>query len=281
MDLSSAILGPERERSFGRWDSNRAGLRSPDAKPTLAKHTPLSAPAFTRFLSKGHRMLRLSLVASSFLALTAAALLAPAPGKDYTSLPPSPAEIEAQIQSAKVSITAAIEAACKSAGGKANSATMRLENGKPFFDVNVYGGGKAHRVVVDGNGEITSSTEVARFPGDAVSGEWTETPSGLKYYDIKVGTGAKPSGPTAVVTVHYTGWLVDGTKFDSSVDRGQPIDFPLNGVIKGWTEGVQSMQVGGKRKLIIPYALAYGEGGQRSIPPKATLVFDVELLNAK
>jgi FKBP-type peptidyl-prolyl cis-trans isomerase len=109
------------------------------------------------------------------------------------------------------------------------------------------------------------------------------TASGLRYTDLKVGSGAEAkAGQTAVV--HYTGWLTNGTKFDSSKDRDQPFSFPLGGgrVIKGWDEGVQGMMVGGTRKLTIPASLGYGaQGAGGVIPPNATLVFEVELLDLR
>ncbi len=109
------------------------------------------------------------------------------------------------------------------------------------------------------------------------------TPSGLKYVDLVIGTGPEPKAGDTVV-VHYTGWLTNGKKFDSSVDRNQPFDFVLGRgqVIKGWDEGVSSMRVGGKRKLTIPPELAYGaKGFPGAIPPHATLVFEVRLLKIK
>ena len=113
------------------------------------------------------------------------------------------------------------------------------------------------------------------------------TASGLQIIDTTVGTGATPArGQTCVM--HYTGWLyengVKGKKFDSSVDRGEPFEFPIGTgrVIRGWDEGVATMKVGGKRTLIIPPALGYGERGAGGvIPPNATLMFDVELLGVK
>jgi FKBP-type peptidyl-prolyl cis-trans isomerase FkpA len=105
-----------------------------------------------------------------------------------------------------------------------------------------------------------------------------KTPSGMVYIEQKKGTGSSPKA-TDTVKVHYKGTLVDGKVFDSSYDRGQPAQFPLNGVIPCWTEGVQKMAVGGKSKLICPAAIAYGERGSPPvIPPGATLVFEVELL---
>lgn len=107
------------------------------------------------------------------------------------------------------------------------------------------------------------------------------TESGLQYEVITEGKGPKPS-ETDVVKVHYKGTLIDGTVFDSSYDRGEPAEFPLNGVIKGWTEGLQLMSVGSKYKLYIPYQLGYGErGAGGTIQPYSALIFDVELLEIK
>jgi peptidylprolyl isomerase len=120
-----------------------------------------------------------------------------------------------------------------------------------------------------------------------VVGKTVTTPSGLQITDTKVGTGATPK-PGQICVMHYTGWLYEGgakgKKFDSSVDRGQPFEFPIGRqrVIPGWDEGVATMKVGGKRTLIIPPALGYGARGAGGvIPPNATLIFDVELLDVK
>jgi len=118
-------------------------------------------------------------------------------------------------------------------------------------------------------------------------GKTMTTPSGLKITDSKVGTGATPK-TGQICVMHYTGWLyqdgVKGKKFDSSVDRGEPFEFPIgtHRVIAGWDEGVSTMKVGGKRTLIIPPELGYGARGAGGvIPANATLIFDVELLDVK
>lgn len=212
----------------------------------------------------------LTLLASTTLLIAAAS----APALDNSSIAPDASEMH-KLLSARMPLSKAIQAAEESVSGRAREARY-TDSGE--VSVDVFSPTEHFEIVIDGAGAVKSKRSIARFPGAPVSGQWTELPSGLKYFDLVVGTGEKPAGPTARVKVHYTGWFPDGNKFDSSVDRGEPAVFGLNQVIKGWTEGVGSMNVGGKRKLIVPYELGYGVGGRPGIPPKSMLVFDVELL---
>lgn len=134
---------------------------------------------------------------------------------------------------------------------------------------------------VTGPASATNSAAASAAPV-AASGEMKATASGLKYQMLKQGAGTVSPKPTDTVNVHYHGTLLNGTVFDSSVQRGEPISFPLNGVIAGWTEGLQLMHVGDKFKFEIPPGLAYGaDSPSPLIPPNSTLVFEVELLGIK
>ncbi|HYN89283.1 MAG TPA: FKBP-type peptidyl-prolyl cis-trans isomerase, partial [Ardenticatenaceae bacterium] len=131
--------------------------------------------------------------------------------------------------------------------------------------------------------EIVALPELPDAPADTSGMETVTTETGLQYVDLEVGEGAEAT-EGSTVAVHYTGWLEDGTQFDSSLTRGEPIVFGLGAgqVIPGWDEGLQGMKVGGRRQLIIPPDLAYGsQGAGNVIPPDATLIFDVELVDVQ
>jgi peptidylprolyl isomerase len=145
--------------------------------------------------------------------------------------------------------------------------------------------------VIPPNATLTFEVELVSVePGSPAAptqvepSDYTETETGLRYYDLQVGDGATAeAGKT--VTVHYTGWLENGQKFDSSIDRGEPFALTVGEgrVIAGWEEGVAGMQVGGKRQLVVPPELGYGAAGAGSgvIPPNATLIFEIELLDVR
>ncbi len=132
-------------------------------------------------------------------------------------------------------------------------------------------------VACGGDAEIAPA-----FAPDVDLAAMTQTESGLHVLDLEVGEGEEAS-IGLLATVHYTGWYLDGEKFDSSLDRGEPYPVPLGAgkVIQGWDEGLVGMRVGGKRRLVIPPELGYGREGGRGIPPNSTLVFDVELVNVE
>ena len=136
---------------------------------------------------------------------------------------------------------------------------------------------KVIQAKADAAAKIASETAKAFFAANKTKPGIIELPSGIQYKIMKEGTGAFPL-ETDKVTVHYKGTLLDGTVFDSSIDRGEPVTFPLNQVIKGWTEGMQKCKLGGKIQLFIPSELAYGDKATGPIPGGSALIFEVELL---
>jgi FKBP-type peptidyl-prolyl cis-trans isomerase/cyclophilin family peptidyl-prolyl cis-trans isomerase len=192
-------------------------------------------------------------------------------GGEYNDVPTEDIVIE------KVTLLTPKQAEAKAEGCTGGESAWRAAQQQALVSI-VEQNKKLEKRTMSVDDVLKNTAELPGAPvGDAAS---TTSESGLAWFDLEEGTGETPASPATTVRVHYTGYLTDGTKFDSSVDRGAPIDFPLSGVIRGWTEGVGSMKVGGTRKLVIPSSLGYGPRGTPGgpIPPNATLVFDVELL---
>jgi FKBP-type peptidyl-prolyl cis-trans isomerase FkpA len=135
-------------------------------------------------------------------------------------------------------------------------------------------------LILISSGKPGDDTEKEGDVFDVGAGNYVTAASGLKYRDLKVGDG-KEAKPHDTVVVHYTGWLKDGTKFDSSRDRHKAAEFSLDEVVQGWGEGIPGMKVGGKRRLVIPPELGYGKKGRPGIPPDSELTFTVELIDVK
>lgn len=227
-------------------------------------------------------MLKLSAILLAAATAVAVPTLIPASPAvtDFSTLPPDEFQMEQTLAAATMDTASIAKMVADKTNGSVASVVASTTPDGVKYTVTAYSDGKRHDLVIAADGKVVTDTVVPRFPGDEIGdAELQTTASGLMYYDLVDGDGAMPPDPSAQVSVHYTGWLTDGTKFDSSVDRGEPTTFPLNRVIPGWTEGVGSMKVGGKRKLLIPFNLAYGPQGRGPIPPRAMLIFDVELLD--
>ena len=216
------------------------------------------------------------IVAGAALAACTGALWAG--GFDYSRVPPDPVAMESTLRGWDIDLGKAVAIARNRTNGAVASAAFNISRNGAVIDVVAFANGDKHVLVIDArSGDVVSDTIEPRFAGEPLVREIVTTESGLMYSDLVVGTGPQPTLENWV-SVHYSGWLNDGTEFDSSVRKGVPAKFLLGNVINGWKEGVSTMRVGGKRKLVIPYELAYGARGRPPIPPKAALVFDVELL---
>jgi hypothetical protein len=217
----------------------------------------------------------------SFALLAGAAFVVPPPeqGNDYSALPAAPAEVNAALARNSVTLGKACEVAERAARGLARSAHP-LPGSNGLVRVDVFSATEHHLVDVHlADGSVAADNKQPRFPGEPVEGDWKTTPSGLMYWDLKPGTGESPLDVHAKVRVHYTGWLNDGTQFDSTRDKNLPLERELSLLIPAWREALVTMKVGGKRKLIVPPNLGYGARGFGTlIPPNALLVFDMELV---
>lgn len=224
------------------------------------------------------RSFALPLIAAvPLLALSGDPVQAP---KDYATIPPDPAVVRGALAELPIDLAKATVAASKAVEGPVASGRLDRSGAAPCWVMEAYTDRFLVKLRIDArSGEILGREDVPRFPGDPVRGEGSVTASGLCYYDLRLGDGPSPSSRKQAVRLQFTGWLVDGTQFESTVERGAPVEVGIEKLVKGLEEGVMGMKVGGKRKLVIPHPLGYGIGGKPPIvPARATLIMDVELL---
>ncbi|MFW6059896.1 MAG: FKBP-type peptidyl-prolyl cis-trans isomerase [Phycisphaeraceae bacterium] len=185
-------------------------------------------------------------------------------------------EVEVDVQQFTQGMAAALDAETESRVSEAEMQQTLMQ-----FQQHIQQKQMEQMADLQAQGEEQADAGAAFLEANAEKEGVQQTDSGLQYQVIESGSGASP-GPNDRVVVHYTGTLIDGTKFDSSRDRGEPLEFGVGGVIPGWTEGLQLMKEGARYKLFVPSDLAYGErGAGQQIPPNATLIFDVELIEVK
>jgi hypothetical protein len=229
------------------------------------------------------RIAAVALVALAVVGTTAAATFA-LQAVDNTKFPDLFAALRGKaVAEVQVGLAQAVAAAERSCGGKAAAVALSGAGAAATWEVSAFVGATGHVVKVNATtGAVESDVPAPAIvlPGAPLAGEPHQSTSGLVWYDLKVGAGEEPAGPTTRVKVHYSGWTLDGRPFDSTVERGQPAAFALNGVIAGWSEGLATMRVGGKRKLVIPARLAWGRQPPQGsgIPVEGVVVCDFELL---
>jgi FKBP-type peptidyl-prolyl cis-trans isomerase len=217
-------------------------------------------------------------------ALAAGALVRQAnPGFDYRTVPPPHAETEEELRTRGIGLTEAIEIAERETGGGVAAAAAYIRREAPLDAIRVlvhHDFGTATRFILDADtGTVLERIEVPRLPGDPVQGELIDGPDGVRWYVLAEGAGDPPPTDDSNVQIEYTGWLLDGTQFDASMDIGRPLTLPLSTFLPGWSAGMRDMRPGERRKLIIgPEGAFGGMGNPPAIPPNATLVIDVTLL---
>ncbi len=205
-----------------------------------------------------------------------------APGFDFRTVPPPHAETESALRARGTSLVEAIAIAERVTGGGIAAEAASVRRAEPHDTVSVlvyHDDGDASRVLVDAaTGSVLERTAVPRLPGDPVEGEPVEGPSGVRWWVLEEGAGDPPPTDDSNVRVEYAGYLLDGTRFDSTEAIGRPVTLPLSSFLPGWALGMRDMLPGERRKLLVPSELAFGAlGNPPSIPPDATLVIDVTL----